>query len=171
MSPGMGDRGISSLPRNARLYQGRRAGLVSRVVAAGLDTVLVAVSVVAGYAVLAGVRFLLDPRESRVPQAGIFIGAMSILVVLIAYLALCWRFSGRTYGCVVMGLRVVDQTGRALRIPRALLRALLYAAFPIGLFWVALSKENHSVQDILLRTSVVYDWLPGNAPDGRVAGP
>jgi hypothetical protein len=29
--------------------------------------------------------------------------------------------------------------------------------FPIGLLWVLVSQENRSVQDVLLRTSVVYD--------------
>jgi hypothetical protein len=28
----------------------------------------------------------------------------------------------------------------------------------IGLGWAALSRQNRSVQDIVLRTSVIYDW-------------
>ena len=40
----------------------------------------------------------------------------------------------------------------------ALLRAVLCVLFPIGLFWIVLSSENRSVQDVLLRSSVVYDW-------------
>jgi hypothetical protein len=39
---------------------------------------------------------------------------------------------------------------------------VLYAAFPLGLAWVAVSRDSRSVQDLLLRTSVVYDWLPGD---------
>jgi hypothetical protein len=30
--------------------------------------------------------------------------------------------------------------------------------FPIGILWVAMSHENRSVQDVVLRTSVIYDW-------------
>jgi len=30
--------------------------------------------------------------------------------------------------------------------------------FPIGVLWVAVSRTNKSVQDILVRTSVIYDW-------------
>jgi hypothetical protein len=30
--------------------------------------------------------------------------------------------------------------------------------FPILLLWVAVSRQNRSVQDLVLRTSVVYDW-------------
>jgi hypothetical protein len=36
-------------------------------------------------------------------------------------------------------------------------RALLCVLFPVGLLWVLLSGENRSVQDVVLRTSVVYD--------------
>jgi hypothetical protein len=34
---------------------------------------------------------------------------------------------------------------------------VLCTLFPIGLVWVLVSGENRSVQDVLLRTSVVYD--------------
>jgi hypothetical protein len=36
--------------------------------------------------------------------------------------------------------------------------------FPIGVLWVAVNRENRSVQDIVLRTSVVYEWT-SHAPD------
>jgi hypothetical protein len=35
---------------------------------------------------------------------------------------------------------------------------VLCVVFPIGLLWVAVSQDNRSAQDILLRTTVVYDW-------------
>ena len=39
----------------------------------------------------------------------------------------------------------------------------------IGLLWVALSRENRSVQDLVLRTSVVYDWQAKGAASSREA--
>jgi uncharacterized RDD family membrane protein YckC len=30
--------------------------------------------------------------------------------------------------------------------------------FPVGLLWCAVSGENRSLADLLVRTSVVYDW-------------
>ena len=36
--------------------------------------------------------------------------------------------------------------------------AILCVVFPIGLLWCVVSEENRSVQDLLLRTSVIYDW-------------
>ena len=71
-----------------------------------------------------------------------------------------WSISGRTYGDVVMGLRVVNFRGHRLHVVGALVRAVACAAFPIGLLWVAVSRENRSVQDMVLRTSVIYDWQP-----------
>jgi uncharacterized RDD family membrane protein YckC len=52
----------------------------------------------------------------------------------------------------------------------ALLRALACVLFPLGLLWVAFSRDLRSVQDIVLRTSVVYDWQHrghGEDADGR----
>jgi hypothetical protein len=33
--------------------------------------------------------------------------------------------------------------------------------FPIGLAWVVASGANRSVQDLVLRTNVTYDWVVG----------
>jgi hypothetical protein len=40
----------------------------------------------------------------------------------------------------------------------ALVRAAFCVVFAVGLFWVLISGANRSVQDVVLRTSVVYDW-------------
>ena len=76
------------------------------------------------------------------------------------YLTVAWWLSGRSYGCLVMGLRVVNHRGGPLHLAGAFVRALFCAALPIGLLWVAVSRENRSVQDTVLRTSVIYDWQP-----------
>ena len=41
------------------------------------------------------------------------------------------------------------------------MRAALCVVFPIGLAWVVVSRQNRSLQDTVLRTSVVYDWVGG----------
>jgi hypothetical protein len=38
--------------------------------------------------------------------------------------------------------------------------------FPIGLLWTAVSRENRSLADLLLRTSVVYDWQAASEVGG-----
>jgi len=41
----------------------------------------------------------------------------------------------------------------------SLIRALLCVYFPFGLLWAGIDRRHRSVQDLILRTSVVHDWL------------
>jgi uncharacterized RDD family membrane protein YckC len=63
-----------------------------------------------------------------------------------------------------MGLRVVDRHGRSPRVTRALLRATFCVFFPLGLLWCCVGRARKSVQDIVLGTTVVYDWMPEHRP-------
>ncbi len=160
----MTEGGISPVPREARPYQGQRAGFVTRMIAAAIDGVVVGLTLLVGYLSISGFLFLLHPRGFSFPQLGLVFSLASGFIVLVVYLTFSWWTSGRSYGCLVMGLRVVDHRQRELRLAGALVRALLCAAFPIGLLWVALSRENRSLQDLLMGTSVVYDWQPRGEP-------
>jgi len=160
----MSEGGVSPVPREARPYQGQRAGLVTRLVAAVIDGLVVALVLSAGYVALTAVIFLVDPRGFSFPQPRLVFSLAMGFLVLVVYFTIAWRISGRTYGSLVMGLRVVGYRGENLRVVGAFVRALFCAVFPIGLVWVAVSRENRSVQDIVLRTSVVYDWQPKAAP-------
>ena len=157
----------SPVPREARAYQGQRAGLVTRFVAAAIDGVVVVLVLVVGYAGVAVTLFLVNPQGFRFPDLTLVFSLAAAFVVLVVYLALSWWVSGRSYGCLVMGLRVVSFRGQGMRLPGAVVRALFCAAFPIGLLWIGVSRENRSVQDVLLRTSVIYDWQPKGAPGRR----
>ena len=79
----------------------------------------------------------------------------------VAYWTIGWATGGRTIGNLVMGLRVVNHKGERLRWAGAFLRALFCTIFIPGLFWVIVSGANRSVQDVVLRTSVIYDWVIG----------
>lgn len=160
----MGEHGVSPLPREARPYQGQRAGLVTRFVAAVIDGVVVGLVLLVGYAGLVAFMFMLDPRNFTFPDFKLVLSLASAFLVLVVYFTVSWRISGRTYGCLVMGLRVVGFRGRNMSLMAALVRALFCVFFPIGLLWVAASPDNRSVQDVLLRTSVIYDWQPKGAP-------
>ena len=157
-----GERSIhpSTIPVAARAYQGRRAGVISRVVASAVDLCVVIAIVAVLYGIISGVVFLLHPRSFSFPAGlGWSIPTVSS-VVAVPYLVASWCTTGRTYGDALLGLRVVSNDGKRLNLVVAVLRALAYVIFPIGLGWVAVSRENRSVQDIVLGTSVVYDWAP-----------
>ncbi len=167
----MTEGGISPVPREARPYQGRRAGLVTRIVAAAIDGIVVGFALLVGYLALAGFLFLVNPRGFTFPEVGLVFSMASAFVVLVVYLSVSWWISGRSYGCLVMGLRVLSHRREHLGAGWALVRALFCAVFPIGLLWVAASRENRSLQDVLLRTSVVYDWQPRSEPRPPPAAP
>lgn len=156
----MAERRLTPIPAEARPYQGQRAGVVTRVAAASIDALVVTVVQLLFYAGLVALLFLVDPQSFSFPDPSLLLGLATWFGILIVYLTLAWWASGRTYGNLVMGLRVVAYTGRNMRLIGALLRAAGYAVFPIGLLWCAVNRENRSIQDVVLRTSVVYDWQP-----------
>jgi len=151
-------RPATALPPAAQAIQGVRAGLVSRVLAGAVDAVATLLLLCGAYVGLVGLRYLLSPRTFTFPSPTSVLALSVLLGVQVLYLTGCWATTGRTYGDYVMGLRVVNRHGRRLHLVAALVRALTCALFPIGLFWVAVSNHNRSLQDLLLRTSVVYDW-------------
>ena len=112
------------------------------------------------YAALATTAFLIDPRSFSFPDP--HLGYLIVIgtVILWTYLTIGWWATGRTYGKHVMGLRVVNFDGERMHLLGAALRAAFCIVFPIGLFWVLVSSANRSVQDVVLRSSVPYDWSP-----------
>jgi hypothetical protein len=154
---------VSTVPLRARPFQGRRAGLVSRVLAMVVDAAVVVAVLTGGYVAVAAVLFLWRSRAFTFPAPPFLLMLAIGAVVAVLYLTAAWATAGRSYGDHLLGLRVVGPWGR-LRVGGAMLRAVLCVIFPIGLFWVAVSRENRSLQDVVLRTSVVYDWLGGGEP-------
>jgi uncharacterized RDD family membrane protein YckC len=155
---------LSAVPEEARAHQGRRAGVVSRVLAAAIDLALLFVMLGCLYLGWAGLQLVIDPVRFRFPTPSRAVILIAAAVVLVGYLTESWTTIGRTYGDRVLGLRVVDRRGRRLRHGRAVLRALFCTVLPIGLLWVAVSGNRHSIQDLVLRTAVIYDWSPHKQP-------
>lgn len=167
----MPNGGVSPVPREARPYQGRRAGVVTRLVAAVIDGLCVGAALLAAYLGLSGVLLLLDPRDFSFPSFHLLFSLTAVFCVSLLYLTLAWWLAGRSYGDLVMGLRVLNPWGEPLRLYGAFVRALFCLVFPVGLLWVAVSRDNRSVQDLVLRTSVVYDWQPHASGSGPALGP
>jgi uncharacterized RDD family membrane protein YckC len=156
------DGGVSApqrlaLPLRARSFQGLRAGFVSRALAAVIDAALVA-ALVAGLVVGWSLLRSLGESSFELSLPGTW-GAFALgEVLLLVYLWITWSTTGRSIGKQVMGLRLVNFRGELMRPGGALLRAALCVLFPMGLLWCLFSRHNHSVADIVLRTSVIYDW-------------
>ena len=142
---------------------------MSRFVADAIDLLLVLVAIGVVYLGVAATDFLLAPRRFAWPSPGALPLGILGWGLLIVYLTVAWSGTGRSVGKQVMGLRVERNDAGRLRAGHAFVRALLCAAFPIGLFWSLLSRESASIQDLLVRTKVVSDWrprVPARAGDG-----
>lgn len=148
-----------ALPAEARAIQRTAAGLVSRAFAGSIDLAFVAL-LVGGAVVARSVwRYFFGGAEILELRWPSQFGLASLGgVLLFLYLTWSWSRTGRTVGKRILGLAVVTARGGRLSWPVAALRALFYVVFPIGLLWSGLSGSNRSLQDIVLRTIVVYDW-------------
>jgi uncharacterized RDD family membrane protein YckC len=169
---------VPAVPSDVVDYQGTRAGFVSRALAATIDVALVFLVVLGTIAVIWALSFIFSPEApgstgslapDRIPGAA----AMVLYGYFLnwAYWTIGWATSGRTIGNLIMGLRVVNYQGRHPRWIGAALRSAFCTVFPFGLLWVIPSGANRSVQDVVLRTSVVYDWvisIPGFRKAARV---
>jgi len=136
----------------------RAAGIVTRGLATGIDLAVVLAVMGGIYVGVLFVRLLFSPQEFSFPDANAVLSVTMFIVLSVLYLTACWAVSGRTVGAVTMGLRVVSRNGELIGWLRALLRAVLCVMFGFGLLWAAVDSRRRSLQDILLRTAVVYDW-------------
>jgi uncharacterized RDD family membrane protein YckC len=162
----MNDPELSLVPLEARPYQGSAAGIATRVAANTVDALVIGAALVGVYAGVAAFRFVVAPRDFRLPDPSLVWFAVCFFELLVVYLTAAWWLSGRTIGDHVMGIRVVTGKRSRLRFAPAFGRALMCAFFPVGLLWCAVSRERRAVHDVVLRTSVVYDWLPRPRPAG-----
>jgi uncharacterized RDD family membrane protein YckC len=148
----------SMLPPAADEVQGRRAGVVTRTAVMVVDAAVVAASLGIAYLVWAVVRFMRRPVGFSWPTVTYGTVIAAAVVICVLYLTVTWSGTGRSVGKRLFGLRLVGRDGERVHLMRAFLRAVMCTFFPMLMYWAAMSSQNRSVQDLVLRTSVVYDW-------------
>ena len=148
----------ASVPKDARAYQGHRAGFFSRALAAIIDVVSVIALVFVINLCIALLRLIIERVQGdTVPQFAWSV-AGGVLLLWLAW-TYAWGTTGRSLGMHIMGLKIISYSGHRVRLPIAALRSVFCLVFPIGLLWVIFSPANRSLQDVVLRTSVVHDWV------------
>jgi uncharacterized RDD family membrane protein YckC len=162
---------VDAVPVEARPFQGQRAGVVTRTVANAVDFAVAVGVVAAGYLTWCAVLFVVDSRDFAFPNPSFLLLLFCGELVLFGYFTGAWATTGRTYGDHLMGLRVVNYRGDRMRWAGAAVRAVFCLGFPIGLYWAVVSTTNRSLQDTVLRTSVIYDWTTRRPAADRPAVP
>ena len=159
---------VDAIPVEARPFQGQRAGVVTRTAANAVDFTVAVLVVAAGYLAWSATLFVIDAPGFSFPKPSFLLLLACGELVLFTYFTTAWATTGRTYGNHLMGLRVVNHRAERMRWAGAALRAVSCLAFPIGLYWAVVSTSNRSLQDTVLRTSVIYDWTTRRpAPPSR----
>jgi uncharacterized RDD family membrane protein YckC len=141
-------------------FEKEPAGIVTRAVAAFIDMLVVLTLLVLMWAGYAAIVFLARPARFTVPSPSWSVVVWVTGVVSVLYLATAWATTGRTVGAQVMGLRVLDRRGQRLGWIRSMARAVIYVVFPLGLAWSIVDSRRRSLQDLVVASSVVYDWVP-----------
>jgi uncharacterized RDD family membrane protein YckC len=150
--------------REARLaqasaLQGTRAGFISRIVAAAVDIGIVFLLETAIVVFVALTSWVVTRRdELSLDSPPPLVTAILGFALSVFYLGYLWSTTGRTVGEQILGLRTLTEHGSRVPTSRAYARAILMVIFPIGLLWILISRRNASIQDLLCRTTVVYDW-------------
>jgi uncharacterized RDD family membrane protein YckC len=132
--------------------------LVTRAAANAIDVAVVVIGLTACYLGVAGFLFLRQGARFSFPIVSYRTAYVAGFVALVVYFTISWSTDGRTYGDRVLGLRVQRGDGGDLGVVRATVRAILCAVFPLLLVWTAIDRRNRSVQDLIVRTRVIYDW-------------
>ncbi|MEU6251931.1 RDD family protein [Streptomyces sp. NPDC047043] len=132
------------------------AGVVTRCLAGLVDALVVAGIGIALQLAFSGLRLLVTGPPMRMPDLSVWLTGVLGWAIAVLYLAVSWASTGGTVGDWLLGLQVTGRAGRLLGVTRALLRALLCVAFPVGLFWIPFSRRHASVQDIVTASRVRY---------------
>lgn len=146
-----------AIPEDARDFQGERAGFATRFLASCIDIAVIAAVMFSIWLGIEILQLIFTPGvEVDPPRAATLVVWGYALMTL--YWTVAWSTSGRSIGAWVMGVRVVNRKGGRLRGLVAFARAAFSVGFPVGLGWALVSRRNRSVQDVVLRTIVIYDW-------------
>ena len=124
----------------------------------GVDMAMVIVLSSVVYICVAGARLVWSPTTFEWPTAPFWFTVGYELIIAVLYLTSAWAMTGRSYGDSLLGLRVLSRRGKIPGWALSFVRAVFCVLFPVGLFWVVLSPQRRSIQDVVLRTVVVYDW-------------
>jgi uncharacterized RDD family membrane protein YckC len=96
------------------------------------------------------------------PEHGGLLWGIPLLIWEFTYYWYCLTLSGKTPGCALLGIRVVQDTGAPITGRKAALRTIVFPLslmfFGIGFIGILFGRKRRALHDVIARTGVVYDW-------------
>ena len=147
--------------RRALTQQGHYAGALSRLLAYGVDLLILTVVYVAALALLEFAINAATPWSIDLKTGHVLVLVGELLWAAF-YFGNSWVIFARSPGMTLLGLRIVRADGSSLDRHHAILRLI---AFPLGFLTLGLGflgiifdRTHQAIYDRIARTAVVYDW-------------
>jgi uncharacterized RDD family membrane protein YckC len=141
--------------------QGHYAGIVTRLVAFGIDVVVAMTLFALGGRVIEYVLSSLLGHDVKLADHPI----VSIVLLtwwLLMYFAYPIAVGGRTLGMSFVGLEVVTKTGGDVDMRHALIRTIFLPVSlvlaGIGILIILVNRDRRALHDLMAGTAVVYSW-------------
>lgn len=155
--------------------QGQYAGFASRLLAFGIDILVIVVSVSVISWLISTTLSLFGINVAQCPALGTddslpaWICRISVLTLVViafsfapVYTVLLWSLGGQTIGKGLMGVRVVRLDGKPMSLWRGIRRYVGYVftvlTMGLGFAWLLLDDRRQALHDKVAGTCVVYSW-------------
>jgi uncharacterized RDD family membrane protein YckC len=141
--------------------QGHHAGIVTRVVAFGIDVLLSSALFAIGGRVIEFVLSSVLGKDVSLSDAPVA-ASVGLATWLLLYFAYPVAVSGRTLGMALVGLEVISKDGGGVSAGRALVRTLVLPISVIllglGILTILVDRNRRALHDMVAGTVVVYSW-------------
>lgn len=167
---------LDSKPGKEETLIGHYAGLISRLVAFILDTLILAgVILFTSWFIVTSWKMLqLEPIFYQLGERNVILKNLiafltspifySLIMILFvaSYYIFFWTIAGQTPGKGILGLRILPVRAGKLKLSRAILRYLAYylsiIPFGLGILWILVDDRRMAWHDKIAGTYVVYAW-------------
>lgn len=148
------------LRRRQREERVRRAGLVTRALAVGLDALILQGLFLLGATVYGYLRTTILGLEGTIAPIGVALGIVAGALGVIAYFLTFWSLAGQTPGMRFLGLRIEHDEDPYLGLRRSVRRLIgvVLSAVPLGFGFllVLFTERRQSLADMFAGTEVDY---------------
>lgn len=150
-------------PAPLKSVDGRVAGFITRLLAYLTDVLTLVVIIGAGAWLFSLVdQFVQEIIPSANPASVAAIFALLVPLIITFYFVMFWSLTGRTFGKMIMGLRIIGPEGHPPTVGKSFIRLIGYGvsmlAFWMGYLWILVDDDRQAWHDHMANTWVIYDF-------------